>query len=183
MPRPYIRRKSRVSREAELPPQIAAFLADEASLEGADAFLEWQLNFPRAGDAIWNGQSLQDTWRDYASEVLDDWIIERPGTRPSLWWEFTAPEPRQRLGGTGITRNDLFGCAPYRRHGVEMLWIDDADVRLSKLECEPLSVDDPPLFESQSAFLERHGLFFRGERRRLAPDAFAPVPLSETAER
>jgi hypothetical protein len=39
MPRPYIRRKSRGSREAELPEQIRAFLFDEEPPEDRDPLL------------------------------------------------------------------------------------------------------------------------------------------------
>ena len=38
---------------------------------------------------------------------------------------------------------------------------------------------DPPVFESQAAYLKRHGLFLRGEERRLPVDAFEPEVVVE----
>jgi hypothetical protein len=64
-----------------------------------------------------------------------------------------------------------------------MFWITADDVRLSKLKCTAFDAADPPVFEAQSAFLARHKLFLPGERRRLTPNDFAPVPLAEIAER
>jgi hypothetical protein len=185
MPRPYIRRKSRGSREAELPEQIRAFLFDEEPLrdESFDAFLGWQLENWRADDQVWNGQSLEGIWADFGAEVVAERAAEQAGMRPSLWWKFTAPEPRQRLGGTGTPCCEVLAYAPRLAYGVPLDWIAAESVRLLKLNCAALEEDDPPLFESQSAFLERHGLFLPGERRRLAPDAFAPVPLAEVGER
>ena len=35
--------------------------------------------------------------------ILEEWIRQRPGTRPTWWWSTSAPEKaRQRLRGTGI---------------------------------------------------------------------------------
>jgi hypothetical protein len=34
--------------------------------------------------------------------------------------------------------------------------------------------DNPPIYESQASYLERHGLFLPGERRRLKPADFEP---------
>ena len=41
--------------------------------------------------------------------------------------------------------------------------------------------DDPPTYESQASFLNRHGLFLEGERARLQPAAFDPerIVISE----
>jgi hypothetical protein len=41
----------------------------------------------------------------------------------------------------------------------------------------PIDPDDPPLYESQAAYLERHGLFLPGERRRLRKADFEPEPV------
>ena len=65
-------------------------------------------------------------WDTHKDEILAEWIRQRPGSRPSMWWEFSAPriaqesmnalgrgktvvqlhpenfcEPRLRLGGIG----------------------------------------------------------------------------------
>jgi hypothetical protein len=33
--------------------------------------------------------------------------------------------------------------------------------------CQPFNPSDPPVYEAQASYLDRHGLFLRGERRRL----------------
>jgi hypothetical protein len=41
---------------------------------------------------------------------------------------------------------------------------------------EGVAIDpgDPPVFESQASYLERHGLFLPGERKRLKKEDFEP---------
>jgi hypothetical protein len=36
-------------------------------------------------------------WRTAGPEVLAEWTRRRPGTRPSTWWRFIAPEPRRTI--------------------------------------------------------------------------------------
>jgi len=70
------------------------------------------------------------------------------------------PEPRRRVGGTG-------GCPTHEglSLGVPDGWLDD--------DFDPT---DPPLYESQAAYLARHELLTNTERRTLAtmPEAFQP---------
>lgn len=35
-------------------------------------------------------------WERHRAAVLAMWIAQRPGTRPSLWWTFDAPQERRR---------------------------------------------------------------------------------------
>jgi hypothetical protein len=186
MPRQYIRRKTRGSCEPELPAAIVAFLFDEALPEGVDPFLSLNLGFPRPGEPVWNGQDLESIWRDYAGVVVTEWIIERPGTRPSTWWRSDAPEPRLRVGGTGTPSHEVLAYVPILAYGVPTYWIIPDDLLIGptlKLKCAALDEGDPPTFESQASFLLRHGLFLPGERRRLARSVFEPVPLPEIGDR
>jgi hypothetical protein len=41
-----------------------------------------------------------------------------------------------------------------------------------------INSDDPPTYESQAAYLERHHLFLPGERRRLTKKDFDPETIS-----
>ena len=34
-------------------------------------------------------------WNAVKDEVLSHWVANFPGTRPSAWWRFSAPEPRR----------------------------------------------------------------------------------------
>ncbi len=178
MPRQYVRRKTRGSHDPELPAAIVAFLFDERLPDDVDAFLSLNLRFASPGEAIWNNQTLEEIWRDYGDDVAEQWIFDHPGTRPALWWRYTAPEPRQRVGGTGTPRSEVLADAPILDYGVPAMWIDADDLTtLLALKCVVLDDADPPTFEAQAAYLARHELFLPGERRRLRPDAFDPVPL------
>jgi len=44
-----------------------------------------------------------------------------------------------------------------------------------------IDLDDQPVFESQAAYLERHGLLTDGERECLPGDAFEQVAYVESA--
>ena len=86
---------------------------------------------------------LAELWRDHRDRIIAEHVSDFPGTRPQRWWEYDAPEPRRRLGGTGTP-----GLA--------------------------IDPNDPPIFESEAAYLERHGLFLPGERKRLRKVDFEP---------
>ena len=58
-----------------------------------------------------------ELWDQYGGTVISWWAIERPGTRPSCWWKYTAKEPRRRLGGTGDLYSDN-----HRKLGVPCCW-------------------------------------------------------------
>ena len=48
------------------------------------------------------GEELPGTWDECRDTILEAWIDEYPGTRPSMWWSLDAPEEeRRRLGGIG----------------------------------------------------------------------------------
>ena len=44
----------------------------------------------KAGDI--EARPCLDLWRLYGPMVLELWIKERPGTRPSCWWRFEGPD-------------------------------------------------------------------------------------------
>jgi hypothetical protein len=106
------------------------------------------------------------------------------------------PEPRRRLGGVGTPKHEVLAYVPRHTRGIPNYWIDDWEVayyngRLPLAEGlrreagtakgdfkgEAIDPDDPPLYESQAAYLERHGLFLPGERRRLRKADFEPEPV------
>jgi hypothetical protein len=108
---------------------------------------------------------LEALWQLHRDVILTEHIKENPGTRPALWWDHDAPrqpigsmpgwycdgklpELRQRFGGVGNAVSPV-----NLSYGIPDVWrgIDD---------------NDPPIFESQAAYLNRHGLFLAGEERR-----------------
>ena len=42
--------------------------------------------------------------------------------------------------------------------------------------------DDPPMYESEASYLDRHGILTDAERPALEPDAFKPVSYTEIDE-
>jgi hypothetical protein len=129
----------------------AAYLFDE----DAPGFAGFLVRRARRG--------LTDTaelWAANRDDVLREWIRDYPGTRPYAWWQHDAPEPRRRIGGSGLVRNE--------RHAYGLP--TDADWRV-------VDPNNPPSFESQAAYLDRHGLLSDAEHRRLTPADFEPVTV------
>ena len=89
-----------------------------------------------------------DLWAEYGDAIVAEWISHSPGSRPWAWWKYTAPEPRRRLGGTGMAVSEKYpGVAPLWAYGLPIGW-----------EC------GAPIFETQAAYLKRLGLLLPGER-------------------
>ena len=82
----------------------------------------------------------------------------------SRWWKeaYAAmwPEPRERLGGAG----EVSANVPHWTSGVPVKW-----------NRETLDPKDPPMYESQAAYLKRLGLLVEGEEGGLGPKDFEPV--------
>jgi hypothetical protein len=127
------------------------------------------------------GKTAKQLWAGYGHDIVKWWAGERPGTRPRCWWRYTAPEPRRRIGGTGMTRREVFGrpnyLANYQLPEADD-WITREDKRWYPYKDNPRAVsvdpDDPPTFESQAAYLKRLGLLLPREEKRLTPDDFTP---------
>src|SRR3954453_15475995 len=113
-------------------------------------------------------------WAACRDEIMSDWSREHPGSRPRGWWRCEAPEPRRRLGGVGTAASDNLHL------GIPEYWMDDDRV-LSWVRGVALNPENPPIFESEAAYLERLGLLASGEREQLGPSDFerAPVRVSE----
>lgn len=104
-----------------------------------------------------NEDTLKATWHTHRDQILGEWIRRSPGCRPWAWWRYDSPEPRRRLGGKG----EVF--APGKLDfGIELDWI-----------ARSVDRDNPPRYESEAAYLSRHGLLTEAEQRRLPADAFA----------
>jgi hypothetical protein len=115
----------------------------------------------------------EDIWRTWGPSVLTRWIEERPGTRPSLWWKYQAPEPRRRVGGIGRTQWEA---------GEDWLPLYVCGIPASR-ECWSFTdLSDPPQFEAQAVYLKRHGLLAPSEAEALRdrPEAWEPETLNLT---
>jgi hypothetical protein len=118
---------------------------------------------PETRAAILNGDPVQHParwlalWREHRDELLADWIAERPGSRPPVWWQVEAPEPRRQLSGRGVVVSERYRNldAPLA-HGVPLFF--------------EIDLDDPPSFESEASYLGRLNLLVTGESRWLPTD-------------
>lgn len=135
----------------------------EADNEVLDFFLE---RIPRPPE--FHFVDPKQLWRQVADIVLEQWIRASPGTRPLAWWKYDAPrwteaelpphyrerlpEPRRRLGGTGTPWHEEHPAAlPKLSRGIPDAWA-------------AIDPDDPPTYESEAAYLDRHGLLGPAER-------------------
>ena len=118
----------------------------------------------------------QEQWDKYKGEILENWIKSNPGTRPSYWWQFEAPAPRKRLGGTGDVEHDVLNVAESYNLGLPDGFIDASDAEIWN-DLTPIDPEDPPRYESQAAYLDRLGLLTSQERKRLTKADFEPVKI------
>lgn len=154
----------------------------------------WKLRFFEAGmldkipefDAYYTGADwvyhtaldpdpVKLEWSIARKKILSSWIDEHPGTRPYAWWCFDAPGIRQRVGGTGTPKHEVLKYAPAFVFGIPRYWITAQDTGIlgrAVHKGKPLDINDPPLFESQAAYLERNGLLSEIEKAALPEDAF-----------
>jgi hypothetical protein len=98
----------------------------------------------------------KQAWQQLRSELLREFIAENPGKRPFAWWKFDAPEPMRRL----IEGYDF-----------------QADPEVSRIPRDLVNgwysaggweeFRDPPIIETESAYLDRHGLLTAAERKTL----------------
>jgi hypothetical protein len=99
-------------------------------------------------------------WRENRGALMQMWFEdeENLGRRPWGWWRFDARELRRRVGGSGRAVMDDEDCPAWARKtsfGEPAVFA----------EYDP---DDPPRFESQLEYLQRHELLTEEEQERLA---------------
>jgi len=198
-------RRRRVQRY-ELTPTAIAYLRDEEMPEDFELLELQKLKVPGMADAYLHPTG-EDLWRQYGADILAEHIAKFPGTRPARWWDFDAPrsvtEPTQcelrlRLGGVGTPQHECLATYLAPSFGVPTSWVSEWMVdyyngRARNIQGEPIGAEyrnghfpydaldpaDPPMFESEAAYLKRHGLLSKGERARLKAEDFAPVSLLE----
>ena len=136
-----------------------------------------------------SGLSLGRAWELVGAEIVALWTEQHPGSRPANWWRFSAPEPaRRRIGGVGDRLSEVLAHTPMLEYGVPSEGFVDADLLAlykrqfgkmlrNRVTGRPaVSVDplDPPTYESEAVFLDRHNLLSAVERDALDADAFEP---------
>lgn len=169
------------------PGMVHYLIHGEMSTEpGVNRFLN---NFP---------EKIRKAWEMIGEAVTRDFIKDHPCTRPWAWWMWSAPrqndsdidcywhgtlpEPRLRIGGSGTPSFECMGTAPGFRFGLPSFpTAVHADAGLCAINDVP-DPDDLPVFESQAAYLKRHGLLTPAEKRWLAghPAALQPEIIKVT---
>jgi len=161
-------------------------------------FERWCFNWLDDSEPPWRAKTGRQLWVENCDAVLEEWIPAHPGSRPSTWWRFAAPAPRQRVGGVGTPKSELLANAPRFWCGVPLDWVSRWEVeyyngRATDIHGNPISTNhregefkeiainpqNPPTYESQASFLDRYGLLLPGERRRICDADFRPVKITD----
>lgn len=144
---------------------------------------------------------MKDAWDSWRDEIMPDWTCKHPCSRPAAWWDFDAPGPRRRLGGTGDPASEHLAYGEAYSYGLPDTWITKFDEEYyngrrldihGKLIPTPykdgdfqgkaVDPEDPPTFESQAAYLERHGLLTAYEKKWLEGHKEALEPETITCD-
>lgn len=165
------RRPKRIFERKGIPENIWKFLNDDLPnpFDDFDIF-------------VLSDEAVQKLWNESEEEILSNWISGNPGTRPSLWWKYDFPEPRQRIGGIGTPSHEVLAVEACYEFGLPTSWISEFEERHHFETCKGKAIDfnDPPLFESQTAYLQRHGLLISSEEKYLLrhPELFEPEKIN-----
>ena len=134
--------KRRVPKQrSELTPSQYAFLYDMPppkmdETDPVDTLRWWWLmadHYDHNRESSWFGDGTaraSDLWRLFGDQVLADWAVESPGTRPTAWWRFSAPDRRPADGETE--------AAYLRRH---RLFLPGEEERLTGRDFGPETVE------------------------------------------
>jgi hypothetical protein len=136
-------------------------------------------DMPRPADVkppkLWEPEDIEpEEWERARKAVLSEWVEKHPGTRPTTWWEYDAPEDRRRVGGVGmpywVARP---GYAESWFRGMPDHWWTKCSAAFLKCTNFPDSAipgaipydeNDPPRYEAEGVYLERLGLLLPGEQ-------------------
>src|SRR5215208_7633421 len=76
-----------------------AFLNDALDWDDPRRFeaqFKWRFYELFCNRTLGDGRPIVDElWAEYGPAIVKQWAAEKPGTRPSLWWKYDAPEPRR----------------------------------------------------------------------------------------
>jgi hypothetical protein len=158
------RRSPEVRAKLEIADGVWAYLNDQ-EIPDDDSETKFGIIMLEAGD----GEALRELWGRARGEVITGWTKDRPGTRPAAWWRLDAPrqllgthsgafydgklpQPREQLSGAGCDASLISAYMPSYKSGLPTSWAG-------------FEASDPPVFESQAAYLKRHNLLTAGELR------------------
>ena len=134
--------------------------------QGYTLFWQTAPGFYRHGSGFHTGlaavhvDAVREAWQALRDELLPQYIREHPGQRPFAWWAFDAPENGRRKMLRGPARLAIDG--PTASPVMRTRWSFGTPSVFSGGDYR-----QPILFESQPAFLDRHGLLTDEEREAL----------------
>jgi hypothetical protein len=92
MPVPRRLAKQRLS-DSEVDDQTWGLLTDQ--IDPADLPDSWGGRLMVVFADVLPEPNLRTAWRAHVDEIVATWAAEHPGSRPSCWWRWDAPEPRK----------------------------------------------------------------------------------------
>ena len=83
------------------------------------------------------------------------------------------PEPRQRIGGISTPSYEVLAYSPSFCKGIPTSFINEWEMKyyadfFKGKNVSPIGENDPPTFESEAAYLQRHDLLTPQEKKYLA---------------
>jgi hypothetical protein len=110
------------------------------------------------------GYKTIEIWEQHREQILADWVVRHPGTRPWCWWRFDSGLPHvQQI--YPIRPREIIEDARDKRYTFWCVgWHPDNKKRLTDEEHEELRKQ---FIMDQRAWLERHKLLSSTERESL----------------
>jgi len=94
----------------------------------------------------------QQLWNENRNFFMASWLKDQACKRPFAWWFFEASEKRRMVSGIGVQAHE--------RCNYKQAYIIGAPKYWTKID-----ENNPPMFESQAAFLQRLGSLNDGEAK------------------
>lgn len=161
---PRKRRIDKAKPHAGISDAVWAYLNDQAIPDG-DSGAQFEILLLESG----RSEQLREVWAQHRVAVLAQWLKDHSGTRPAVWWRFDAPrqllgthggafydgklqQPRKQISGGGCDASAISAYMPSYESGLPTSWAGFEE-------------GAQPVFESQAAYLQRHGLLTPHEVR------------------
>ena len=130
------------------------------------------------------------------------WEFSAPQEPVPGWPEFSAAQ-RRRLAGTGTPSHEVLCIAPCFDKGIPVSWVDSFDENYyngrardihgniipseykdGDFSGRAIDFKNPPTYESETAYLQRHGFLTESEKKYLSehPKLLEPEEIQEEAE-
>ncbi|GMR20201.1 MAG: hypothetical protein BMS9Abin36_0796 [Gammaproteobacteria bacterium] len=199
-------RKKRVRHRRGLPtdPAVYAFMAEQPIPEGINKYLLIDFEYPTVRQekcqAEWDKckELILEEWTKPGTRPQYWWIFDAPKANLKTYTGKVLTAARKRLGGIGTPVYEVLNITPSFRYGVPTCWVDEfqeeyyngraRDVNDDLIETNykegdfsgvAIDPDDPPVFESQAAYLKRHKLLSVEEKKDLTKSDYEPEIIKE----